>query len=75
MKEVYEKDNQENNDEKDNREKVTYGIFVFVAIDKSGKPVEIKQQKYWNTEIVKKMADDVGDDGIIELGEYGGEEE
>tara|TARA_Y100000310_G_C20621930_1_gene783823 strand:+ start:973 stop:1359 length:387 start_codon:yes stop_codon:yes gene_type:complete len=36
---------------------------------------EIKQQKYWNTEIVKKMADDVGEDGIIELGEYGGEEE
>ena len=36
---------------------------------------EIKQQKYWDTEIVKKMADDVGEDGIIELGEYEGEEE
>jgi transposase len=36
---------------------------------------EIKQQKYWNTEIVKKMADEVGEDGIIELGEPGGEDE
>lgn len=36
---------------------------------------DIKQQTYWNAEIVKKMAKDAGEDGLIELGESEGEEE
>ncbi len=34
-----------------------------------------KQDKYWNAEIVNDMVDEVNDEGLIELGDSGGEEE
>ena len=36
---------------------------------------QFKQDKYWNAEIVNQMSDGVGEDGLIELGDSGGEEE
>jgi hypothetical protein len=36
---------------------------------------KFKHDTYWNTEIVNQMSDDIGEDGLIELGDSGGEEE
>ena len=36
---------------------------------------KFKHDTYWNTEIVNQMSDEIGEDGLIELGDSGGEEE